>query len=751
VTAPDGRVWSYAYDGNGNLTTVTPPNSSDGVFTYYYEDSTGPTRLTGYAVDGVRVTHYAYQSDGRVSSVTSTDGTVSDSYSYSANATTMTDVRGQSTTYNFTTVKGQQLLASTQTTATSSCPSAAASLTYDANGFLSQSVDFNGNVSTYSYNPDGMMLSKIVASGTSVAYTTTNTYTNVSSSDSWDLTRVVGTGSDGKGVAQYDYTYVSTTIGRQVATVQYTDLLTGAAARNANFSYAAYANGGLQTITSNRVLPVGNSTTTASYDSSGNLTGITDAVGNAASRSSFNGLGLAATLTDPNGVATTMSYDSRGRIVSGSTPGVGSWNVSYRGDGKILSLASSDGGSASFSYSTFGRLVSASNGLGELISFDYAPGSNTQVTHSARNTASWNGSALSASTVGTFSSTTVFDNQLGSAASISGQNGQSLTFSHDALGNVLSIIDAGGRKTTATYDAWRRPLTSTLPDTGKITYAYSPSGFLNSIADSRSLGTNYGHNGFGDLVSQVSPDTGNTSYGFDIGGRLISVSRANGKQISYGYDALGRLTSRTSGGNTESFTYDENSFGKGHLTRINDASGQTTRTYGASGKLVQQVNTISGTNYTTQWSYDSNSRLNTLTYPNGEVLSYTYDGNGRISSILRGGVVVVDSMLYQPGSAAPYAWRYSNGVARIANMDGDGRTTQLQVNGIQNNSYGYNNTNTIQSISDAVDGSQNSVFAYDVNDRLTSVTRSNDNQSFNYDLVGNRTNLSRAGIGSTLS
>lgn len=751
VTAPDGRVWNYAYDGNGNLTTVTPPNSSDGVFTYYYEDSTGPTRLTGYAVDGVRATTYAYQSDGRVSSVRSADGTVSDSYSYAANATTMTDVRGQVTTYNFTTVKGQKLLASTQTTATNSCPSAAASLAYDTNGFVSQSTDFNNNVSTFSYNIDGMLVNKSVASGASSAYTTAYTYTQGSSNDPWDLTRVVGTGSDGKGVVQNDYTYVSTTIGRQVATVKYTDLLTGAAARNSNFSYATYASGAVQSITGNRVLPVGNATTTANYDSSGNLTSITDAVGNTVSRASFNGLGLPAAVTDANGVATTMAYDSRGRPTSANTSGVGSSALSYRGDGKVLTLTASDGSAISFSYSSYGRLAASSNGLGEVVNIDFTPSTNTQVTHSVRNAASWNGSALSATAVGTFSSTTVFDNQLGSAASITGQNGQSLAFTYDALGNQLSATDAGGRQTVSTYDALSRPLTTKLPDTGIIRYTYTPSGFLGSVTDPRSLSTAYSYNGFGDLVGRVSPDTGTTTNAFDVGGRLISVSRANGKQVSFGYDALGRVTSRTSGGSTETFTYDENAYGKGHLTRINDASGQTTLAFGVAGKPTQQVNTIAGTSYTTQWAYDANSRLTALTYPNGEALSYAYDGNGRIASISRGGTVIVDSLLYQPGSNVPYAWRYSNGVARIANADGDGRVTQLQATGAQSLTLGYNNTNTINSISDAIYGSQNSAFTYDVNDRLAAVTRSGDNQSFSYDLVGNRTAASRAGSSSTFS
>lgn len=744
VTAPDGRVWNYAYDGNGNLTTVTPPNSSDGIFTYYYEDPAGPTRLTGYAVDGVRATTYSYQSDGRVSHVTSTDGTVSDTYSYTANATTMTDVRGQSTTYNFTTVKGQKLLASTQTTGTNSCPSAAASLTYDANGFVSQSTDFNNNTSTYSYNIDGVLLSKTVASGTSAAYTTTYTYTNVSSNDPFDLTRIVGTGADGKGVMQYDYTYTSTTRGREIATSKFTDLLTGAPARNSTFSYVTYGNGAIQTITSSRVLPAGSATTTAAYDTTGNLSAVTDAVGNVSSQSNFNGLGLPATITDPNGVATSMGYDSRGRTISMSTPGVGSLSISYRGDGKVLSINRSDGSASGFAYSSYGRLISQSNGLGEVVSFDFVPGTNTQVTHSVRNIASWNGSTFGPSAAGTFSSTEVFDNQLGLVASITGQNGQSQTIKYDALGNVLSVTDAANRQTATTYDPWNRPLVSTLPDGAKITRVYSPSGFLKSVADPRSLSTSYGYNGFGDLTSQTSPDTGSTSYGFDIGGRLTSISRADGKQITNGYDALGRLTSRTSGGSSETFTYDQNAYGKGRLTNQAGTGGSIAFGYDAGGRLTTQTVSAQGQSLTVGHTYDGAGRLTGMSYPDGQSLTFQYDAYGRVSKVLGnaggGSIVVVDSLLYQPATDLLYGWRFGNGLPRLFTYDADGRLANLNGGSAHGLQFGYTpNLDTLASINDLVYGSgQSSAFGYDAEDRLTSVLRTGADQSFVPDASGNR-------------
>lgn len=54
VTPPGGAAWTYGYNANGVLTSVTPPQPSLGVYTYFYEDPNNTAWLTGYAIDGVR-------------------------------------------------------------------------------------------------------------------------------------------------------------------------------------------------------------------------------------------------------------------------------------------------------------------------------------------------------------------------------------------------------------------------------------------------------------------------------------------------------------------------------------------------------------------------------------------------------------------------------------------------------------------------------------------------------------------------
>ena len=294
IKAPDNSVWTYSYNANGMLSQVTPPQPSSGVYTYFYEDAGNSSRVTGYAIDGVRMSKYTYDGNGRVIRSESMDGEVVDKFVYGTNTTTLTDVRNQVTQYTFNT-KGQ--LTATQTTGTPSCPSAAASQAYDSNGFLSESTDFNGNRTTYSFNIDGMLLSQTVAAGTASALTTTYNY-GATGTATLDLLSIVSTGANGVNVSSVEYTYVNSILGRLPATILVKDLLTGAMQRQTAWSYTFRGNGGIQSKVFSVTLPSGTATTTYSYDSSGNLSAETNPVGHVTTYANYNGLGLPGQVTD---------------------------------------------------------------------------------------------------------------------------------------------------------------------------------------------------------------------------------------------------------------------------------------------------------------------------------------------------------------------------------------------------------------------------------------------------------------------
>ncbi|MEW6384710.1 MAG: hypothetical protein AB1514_12220, partial [Pseudomonadota bacterium] len=425
-------------------------------------------------------------------------------------------------------------------------------------------------------------------------------------------------------------------------------------------------------------------------------------------------------------------------------------SFAYNNNRQVTDIAHASGRVERFRYNAALKLEQAGNALGEFVRRDFDVGTNTATIRSNRHTPSLSGSTPVAVAAGEFVARTRFDS-LRRPWVHSGNGGQQASFGYDNNGNLKTRTDAAGRITLYDYDAQNRPIKATAPDGGATLFGYDAEGRLAWVQDPRGLRTTFTYNGLGQVLARMSPDTGSTTYTYDTAGRLATETRADGVTVAYAWDALDRLRSRTASGVTETFTYDEGSYGRGRLTRINDATGQTTFEYNAAGEPIRQVNTIFGTSYTTTQNFDAAGRLTGMTYPSGLQLAYGYDGAGRLASVsayLNGQwTTLADAMLYQPATNRLYAWRYGNGLPRLVTPDADGRVSLLDSGAAHKLGFGYHSTDTIQSLTDHVYPALNAGFGYDANDRLTAVSRSADAQSFGWDRVDNRTAHSRAGTG----
>ena len=106
---------------------------------------------------------------------------------------------------------------------------------------------------------------------------------------------------------------------------------------------------------------------------------------------------------------------------------------------------------------------------------------------------------------------------------------------------------------------------------------------------------------------------------------------------------------------------------------MQDSSGTTSFSYDLLGRTASETKTVNGTPYTFNRSYDALSRLKTLTYPDGETVTYTYNGLGDVETVT--GEI--------PG-AAPISY--------VTNVDynASGQITRLQYgNGVATD-YTYN-------------------------------------------------------------
>ena len=155
---------------------------------------------------------------------------------------------------------------------------------------------------------------------------------------------------------------------------------------------------------------------------------------------------------------------------------------------------------------------------------------------------------------------------------------------------------------------------------------------------------------FGRRTAIDNPDSGRTAFAYDLADNLIAKETANlratGQRISYRYE-FNRLTEiryPVFPANNVTYTYGAASLlGQpgnrvGRITRITDAAGTEDRLYGLLGEIVEekramplpggQVNT-----YVTRFEFDTWNRLQRMTYPDGELLTYTYDSGGLVRSI----------------------------------------------------------------------------------------------------------------------
>ena len=166
-----GNTWTYGYSGSGMLSSVVAPGASADTRSYLYENADA-TLLTGISINGSRYSTYSYDGAKRVAQVVHTGGEVSETFAYGVNQTTVTDARGQSTTYSFTPVNGALQISGVSRAGTSTCPATASSTAYDANGWVDYTYDWNGTKTDYTYDASGRMLQVTEGAGTAATLTT---------------------------------------------------------------------------------------------------------------------------------------------------------------------------------------------------------------------------------------------------------------------------------------------------------------------------------------------------------------------------------------------------------------------------------------------------------------------------------------------------------------------------------------------------------------------------------------------------
>jgi len=716
VTVPDGGVISYAYGNYQNLTSVTYPDGK--VRTYHYENGSAPRGLTGITDESaVRFATVSYAGSGvntKATLTTHAGGANQYTVAYtSATRSTVTDPRGTVRTIDYTPI-GKSPRATAISQSCNGCGSGTKSKTFDANGNVATRTDFNNNQTNYSHDlARNLEALRTEAYGTPKARTITTQWHSI-----YRLPLQID--EPGKRTTlTYDPS-------GNVLTKTVLDT-TSSESRTWTYTYDSVG----QVLTADGPRTDVSDVTTYTYYSCttgyqcGQLNTITNALGHVTTYNTYNAHGQPLTITDPNGVVTTLTYDLRQRLTS-RTVGIEQTTFEYWPTGLLNKATLPDGSYLQYTYDAAHRLTGINDADNNHIAYTLdAMGNRTTE------------STLDPSNALMQTRTRMFNtlNQLWKEIGAAGTPAVTTQFSYDNNGNQTSINAPLSRTTGQTYDELNRLTTVTDPGSGVTTYGYNALDQLISVTDPRSKVTSYTYNALGDLTQQASPDTATTLHTYDDAGNLKTTTDARNKTGTYSYDALNRITGIVYPDQTISYVYDSGTNQAGRLTQLTDGSGSIAWMYDALGRATLRQQTTGSVSKSVGYSYNSAGQLVTLTLPSGNAIGYGY-ANGKITSLtLNGSTTLLSNVLYLPFGPTQ-GWTWGNATLAVREYDTDGKVTDVDSAGLR--SYAYDDAFRITGIADATDANLSQAYSYDLLDRLTGATGTGLSQSWAYDANGNR-------------
>jgi RHS repeat-associated protein len=375
------------------------------------------------------------------------------------------------------------------------------------------------------------------------------------------------------------------------------------------------------------------------------------------------------------------------------------------------------------------------------------------------------------------------------------------TYAYDRLDRLTDTWDAANNNTHLTYDWLGRKTQMQDPDMGTWTYVYDTAGNLTAQRDARNASVCFNYDDLNRVTTKTARNGTNCSapisyavtYGYDSTasgnkgwGRRTSLTDNNGSQ-TWLYDLHGRVTSTAQSINggpatyTTSFTYDA-------MERVR------TMTY-PDGEVVTSVynnqglpDTLSGANpYVSATTYNAASQLDSLTFGNSALTDYVYNSqNLRLTDIvttksgntllnLHYGFDNVGNILSVQDTARGETTNYAyddldrllsasvttggNQYNRSWTYDALGNMQTRVEQGVTTNySYDPNHKHAVASAGSATyqydaNGSMTNrngdALTYDVENRLTSVTKAGVTTSFAYNGDGTRVKRSVSNAGTT--
>ena len=289
----------------------------------------------------------------------------------------------------------------------------------------------------------------------------------------------------------------------------------------------------------------------------------------------------------------------------------------------------------------------------------------------------------------------------------------------DALGrHAESYTDAKGRNRETVQHARGEDIT--------VKYSYDPVGQVMTVQHPNGRETKYAYDLLGRKLMVNHPDAGETDMTYDAAGNLLTKLTAELRKsisdkgyISYTYDfeRLHEVLYPENLFNRVTYTYGKagDKYNRaGRLALVEDASGGEAYYYGKQGEVTKTVRTVMASvadirTYVYGATYDSWNRVQTMTYPDGEVVTYHYNAAGQVESMTSNKQgrqsVIVDRIGYDKeghtvytklgnGTETTYTYDKQRERLQVMNLTADSQT-------VMENRYQYDAVDNILGITNA--------------------------------------------------
>jgi RHS repeat-associated protein len=593
ITNPDNTTIAFSYDDLGRKISVIDPLGRETKFEYgpYNKDS-DPGRVTKITYPDNVVELFEYDAVGRL--ISSRDGI------------------GHKTTFEYD-AKGQ--LIAIVDPAGNRLES-----TYDSVGRLVARKDPLGRITSFEYDRLDRLVKTTFPDGSRNAYSYDSVGNLLSTKDPMGNTWAFKYDALDRLIRSIQPNGASSSVvfdpaGQLLATI---DPLK----RKNRFSYDVM---GRLTTTQNPL----NSAWRYEYDSAGRLVATTNPL-NKTATATYDIMDRLVAASDYLGRATTMEYDSAGRLIA-KTDALGRRSiVAYDARNRIIAETDPEGQTVTFSYDQAGRLVRRTDATNRTWQWEY--------------------------------------DSLGRAIASVDPLGNRVAYAYDAAGNQISKTNARNETTQYEYNPRNQLVLVRYPDNTVATFTYDfigreisrsgPTGYVqkkwdsvgNLLSEKFSVGANrndpkgwsYSYDLVGNRINAVDPNGGTYAYEYNALNQLSKLDPpGHTNAVQYRYDLTGFMIDSERQGLKSFLQYDPNG-------RLLDIRHERTHgfpkviasrryTYDAVGNPLSMLDEAGKI---TQYAYNGADWLTSVSYPDGQNVSYDYDESGNRLREITGAMAV---------------------------------------------------------------------------------------------------------------